>query len=122
MSLILDLVGTSLVVVLLYWLSKSMRSHLKPKESKMKGDLYMSGDAAEPISRRMYLDLYAFIAYFVLFNAIVFVITTVFFIAHDITPVVLIYVAIIGITLIFGVKKSFDRETLKPIKYLGGSE
>ena len=124
-ALIIDL-AVSLLVVLLVWLiSKRVRKILgtqPPTQSEMKKDLFSSGEGsirAEP--RKVFIDTYIFIAFFVLFDVSVFILATVFFVSGNTIVAALIYSGIVLITLLVAVKKKYPREAMDPI-YEGGSE
>lgn len=124
-ALIIDL-AVSLLVVLLVWLiSKRVRKILgtqPPTQSEMKKDLFSSGEGsikAEP--RKVFIDTYIFIAFFVLFDVSVFILATVFFVSGNTIVAALIYAGIVLITLLVAVKKKYPREAMDPI-YEGGSK
>ena len=124
-ALIIDL-SVSLLVVLAVWLiSKRVRKILgtqPPTQSKMKTDLFASGEGsimAKP--RKIFIDTFVFIAFFVLFDVAVFILATVFFISGEIAvaaPLIsaaLIYTGIILITVLVAVKKKYARDAVDPI-------
>jgi NADH:ubiquinone oxidoreductase subunit 3 (subunit A) len=119
--------GVSLLVVLLVWLiSKRVRKILgtqPPTQSKMKRDLFSSGEGsikAKP--RKVFIDTYIYLAFFVLFDVAVFILATAFFFSgNNVIAASLIYAGIILITLIVAVKKKYAREAMDPLPE-GGSE
>ena len=129
-ALILDIGLTALLVVVIYAISWKVRKILgsqPAKQSKMKRQLFQSGDAIAAKPRRMYIDTYVFLAFFVLFDVAVFILATVFFIDKldaDYTSgiiVALIYTGIIFLTLLVAVKKKYDRDAID-IVVDGGAE
>ena len=124
-ALIIDL-SVSLLVVLAVWLiSKRVRFILgtqPPTQSKMKKDLFASGEGsimAKP--RKIYIDTFVFVAFFVLFDVAVFILATAFFSTGDLAVAVptitaaLIYTGIVLGTVLFGVKKKYARDAIDPI-------
>jgi NADH:ubiquinone oxidoreductase subunit 3 (subunit A) len=123
-ALIVDL-SVSLLVVLAVWLiSKRVRFLLgtqPPTQSKMKKDLFASGEGsimAKP--RKVFIDTFVFIAFFVLFDVAVFILATAFFVEGQVVVAVLIYTAIVLVTVVAAVKKKYARDAMDPIK--GGLE
>ena len=123
-ALIIDLVFSVFVVILVWLISKRVRKILgtQPEhQSEMKRDLFSSGEGsirAKP--RRIFIDTYVFVAFFVLFDVSVFILATAFFIKGQMVVAALIYTAIVLITLLAAVKKKYPRDTIDPIK--GGTE
>ncbi|MHA1228935.1 MAG: NADH-quinone oxidoreductase subunit J family protein [Candidatus Hodarchaeales archaeon] len=124
-ALLVDL-GVSLLVVLLVWLiSKRVRKILgtqPPTQSKMTKDLFSSGEGsirAKP--RKIFIDTYVFIAFFVLFDVSVFILATSFFIAGKTIISALIYSGIVLLTLLIAVKKKYAfRRRFKTMSVLVG--
>ncbi len=125
-ALVIDL-GVSLIVVLLVWLiSKRVRKILgtqPPTQSKMKRDLFSSGEGsikAKP--RKVFFDTYIYIAFFVLFDVSVFILATAFFVSgNNAIAASLIYTGIVLLTLIVAVKRKYARDAMDPLPE-GGSE
>ncbi len=124
-ALIVDL-SVSLLVVLAVWLiSKRVRFVLgtqPPTQSKMKLDLFASGEGsimAKP--RKIFIDTFVFIAFFVLFDVAVFILATAFFIEGDTVVAALIYTGIVLVTVLAAVKKKYARDAIDPISE-GGIE
>lgn len=124
-ALLIDL-AVSLLVVLLVWLiSKRVRKILgtqPPTQSKMKKDLFSSGEGsimAKP--RKIFIDTFVFIAFFVLFDVSVFILATAFFIEGNVVVAALIYTGIVLVTVVAAVKKKYARDAIDPI-YEGGTE
>ena len=126
-ALIIDL-SVSLLVVLAIWLiSKRVGKILgtqPPTQSKMKLDLFASGEGsmmAKP--RKIFIDTFVFIAFFVLFDVAVFILATVFFISGEIHLIgaALIYAGIVLITVLVAVKKKYARDAIDPI-FEGGTK
>ncbi|MHA1302555.1 MAG: NADH-quinone oxidoreductase subunit A [Candidatus Heimdallarchaeaceae archaeon] len=123
-ALILDIVLTALVVLLIYAISWKVRKILgsqPEKQSKMKRQLFQSGDAIEAKPRRMYIDTYVFLAFFVLFDVAAFILATVFFLQktnpsyNNAIVIALIYSGITLLTLMFAVKKKYQRDVIDPV-------
>ncbi|MHA1114641.1 MAG: NADH-quinone oxidoreductase subunit A [Candidatus Heimdallarchaeum aukensis] len=123
-ALLFDIGLGALVVLLIYAISWKVRKILgsqPEKQSKKKRQLFQSGDAIEAKPRRMYIDTYVFIAYFVLFDVAAFILATVFFITKsnpnytDGITLALVYSAIILVTLLFAMKKRYPRDVIDPI-------
>jgi len=123
-ALLFDIGLGALVVLLIYTISWKVRKILgsqPEKQSKKKRQLFQSGDAIEAKPRRMYIDTYVFIAYFVLFDVAAFILATVFFITKsnpnytDGITLALVYSAIILVTLLFAMKKRYPRDVIDPI-------
>ena len=118
-ALIIDL-SVSLLVVLAVWLiSKRVRKILgtqPPEQSKMKKDLFSSGEGsirAQP--RKIFIDTFVFIAFFVLFDVAVFILATAFFVEGQVVIAALIYAAIVLVTVLAAVKKKYARDAMDPI-------
>ena len=118
-ALIIDL-SVSLLVVLAVWLiSKRVRFILgtqPPTQSKMKRDLFASGEGsimAKP--RKIFIDTFVFIAFFVLFDVAVFILATAFFVSGNTVVAALIYTSIVLLTLLVAVKKKYARDAIDPI-------
>lgn len=125
-ALIVDVVASVLVVALVWAISKKVRQILgtqPEKQSKMKRQLFASGEGSMPAKpRKMFIDTYVYLAFFVLFDVSVFILATVFFVSAD-KPITaaLIYAAIVLITVLVAVKKKYPRDAMDPIVD-GGSE
>ena len=124
-ALIIDL-SVSLLVVLAVWLiSKRVRFILgtqPPTQSKMKLDLFASGEGsimAKP--RKIFIDTFVFIAFFVLFDVAVFILATAFFVSGNTVVAALIYTSIVLLTVLVAVKKKYARDAIDPISE-GGIE
>jgi NADH:ubiquinone oxidoreductase subunit 3 (subunit A) len=88
----------------------------------MKQDLFSSGEGsilAKP--RKIFIDTYVFIAFFVLFDIAVFILVTVFFAGSANLEAALIYTAIILITVLVALRKKYPRDSVDPIAE-GGTE
>jgi len=125
-ALAVDLVVSLLVVLLVWLISKRVRKILgtqPPTQSKMKRDLFSSGEGsikAKP--RKIFFDTYIYIAFFVLFDVAVFILATTFFVSgNNVIATSLIYTGIVFITLIVAVKRKYAREAMDPLPE-GGSE
>ena len=100
-ALIIDLVASIVLAVVVWLISKRVRYLLgtqPPEQSKMKKDLFSSGEGsilAKP--RKIFIDTYVFIAFFVLFDIAAFILATVFFVG--IAPVANLEAALIYIEL-----------------------
>ncbi len=124
-ALIIDLVVSLLVVLAVWLISKRVRFILgtqPPTQSKMKLDLFASGEGSiEAKPRKIFIDTFVFIAFFVLFDVAVFILATAFFISGDIVvagPLIgaaLIYTVIILVTVLVAVKKKYARDAIDPI-------
>lgn len=124
-ALLIDL-SVSLLVVLLVWLiSKTVRKILgtqPPTQTKMKRDLFASGEGSiKAVPRKIFIDTYVFVAFFVLFDVAVFILATAFFIPDNVIAAALIYTSIVLLTVLIAVKKKYPREAMDPIPE-GGSE
>jgi len=114
-ALLAYVVATIIVVGIILWLSSAMR--VKPKvQSKMKKELFQSGDTIEAKPRKIYIDTYVFLAYFVLFDVSVFILATTFFVTGNDFIGALLYVSILVITLLVALKKKFSRDVIEPIR------
>jgi len=123
-ALLFDIGLGALVVLLIYAISWKVRKILgsqPEKQSKKKRQLFQSGDAIEAKPRRMYIDTYVFVAYFVLFDVAAFILATVFFITKanpnytDSITLALVYSSIVLATLLFAMKKRYPRDVIDPI-------
>lgn len=124
-ALIIDLTVSLLVVLAVWLISKRVRFILgtqPPTQSKMKKDLFASGEGsilAKP--RKIFIDTFVFIAFFVLFDVAVFILATVFFVSGEPVVAALIYTSIVLVTILVAVKKKYARDTIDPISE-GGIE
>jgi NADH:ubiquinone oxidoreductase subunit 3 (subunit A) len=126
LALIIDLIASVVLAVVVWLISKRVRYILgtqPPKQSEMKRDLFSSGEGsimAKP--RKIFIDTYVYLAFFVLFDIAVFILVTVFFTtgAVGILEAALIYLAIILITVLVAIKKKYPRDAVDAIK--GGTE
>lgn len=126
-ALLIDVIA-SLVLALVVWLiSKRVRFILgtqPPTQSEMKKDLFASGEGsilAKP--RKIFIDTYIFIAFFVLFDIAVFILMTIFFVTtgtDNVLEAALVYLALILITVLVALKKKYPRDAVDPI--VGGNE
>ncbi|MHA1347032.1 MAG: NADH-quinone oxidoreductase subunit A [Candidatus Heimdallarchaeaceae archaeon] len=124
-ALLIDLVVSLLVVLAVWLISKRVRFILgtqPPTQSKMKLDLFASGEGSiEAKPRKIFIDTFVFIAFFVLFDVAVFILATAFFISGDIAvagPLIgaaLIYTGIVLVTVLTAVKKKYARDAIDPI-------
>jgi len=113
-ALIVDIIATALIVAIFLILSKAMR--IQPKtQSKMKRELFQSGDTLPPKPRRIYIDTYVFVAFFVLFDVAVFILATLFFINSNNLAAGIMYAMILFLTVIAAIKKKFARDVIEPI-------
>lgn len=121
-ALIIDLVASIVLAVVVWLISKRVRYLLgtqPPEQSKMKKDLFSSGEGsilAKP--RKIFIDTYVFIAFFVLFDIAAFIIATVFFVG--VVPgatleAALIYLALILVTVLVAIKKKYPRDAVDPV-------
>ena len=124
-ALLID-VTVSLLVVLLVWvISKTVRKILgtqPPTQSQMKRDLFASGEGsikAQP--RKVFIDTYIYVAFFVLFDVAAFILATFFFVADQTVAAALIYAGIVLLTVLIAIRKKYPREAMDPIPE-GGSE
>jgi NADH:ubiquinone oxidoreductase subunit 3 (subunit A) len=131
LALIIDLIASVILAIVVWLISKRVRFILgtqPPKQSEMKKDLFSSGEGsilAKP--RKIFIDTYVFIAFFVLFDIAVFILLTVFFVTEptvvisDVMTAALAYLTIILVTVLFVLKKKYPRDAADPIVE-GGSE
>ena len=125
-ALLIDIIASVVVAVVVWLISKRVRHILgtqPPTQSDMKRDLFASGEGsimAKP--RKIFIDTYVFIAFFVLFDIAVFILVTVFFVGFTAAylEAALIYLTIILVTVLVAIKKKYPRDTVDPIK--GGTE
>lgn len=121
-ALIIDLVASIVLAVVVWLISKRVRYLLgtqPPEQSKMKKDLFSSGEGsilAKP--RKIFIDTYVFIAFFVLFDIAAFIIATVFFVG--VVPgatleAALIYLALVLVTVLVAIKKKYPRDAADPV-------
>ncbi len=121
-ALIIDLVASIVLAVVVWLISKRVRYILgtqPPEQSKMKKELFSSGEGsilAKP--RKIFIDTYVFIAFFVLFDIAAFILATVFFVG--IAPgatleAALIYLALILVTVLVAIKKKYPRDAADPV-------
>jgi len=121
-ALIIDLVASIVLAVVVWLISKRVRFLLgtqPPEQSKMKKELFSSGEGsilAKP--RKIFIDTYVFIAFFVLFDIAAFILATVFFVG--IAPgatleAALIYSALILVTVLVAIKKKYPRDAADPV-------
>lgn len=121
-ALIIDLVASIVLAVVVWLISKRVRYLLgtqPPEQSKMKKDLFSSGEGsilAKP--RKIFIDTYVFIAFFVLFDIAAFILATVFFVG--IAPgatleAALIYLALVLVTVLVAIKKKYPRDAVDPV-------
>ncbi len=121
-ALIIDLVASIVLAVVVWLISKRVRYLLgtqPPEQSKMKKDLFSSGEGsilAKP--RKIFIDTYVFIAFFVLFDIAAFILATVFFVG--IAPgatleAALIYLALVLVTVLVAIKKKYPRDAADPV-------
>ena len=124
-ALLIDLVFSVAVVILVWLISKRVRKILGTQpdhQTEMKKDLFSSGEGSiDAKPRRIFIDTYVFLAFFVLFDVAVFILATAFFIADQTIVAALLYSAIVLITLLVAVKKKYPRDTVDFIAE-GGSE
>lgn len=121
-ALIIDLVASIVLAVVVWLISKRVRYILgtqPPEQSKMKKELFSSGEGsilAKP--RKIFIDTYVFIAFFVLFDIAAFIVATVFFVG--VAPgatleAALIYLALILVTVLVAIKKKYPRDAADPV-------
>ena len=121
-ALIIDLVASIILAVVVWLISKRVRHILgtqPPTQTKMKRDLFSSGEGsilAKP--RKIFIDTYIFIAFFILFDIAAFILVTVFFVV--VTPgavleAALIYAALVLITVLVAIKKKYPRDAADPV-------
>lgn len=121
-ALTIDLVASIVLAVVVWLISKRVRYLLgtqPPEQSKMKKDLFSSGEGsilAKP--RKIFIDTYVFIAFFVLFDIAAFILATVFFVG--VAPgatleAALIYLALVLVTVLVAIKKKYPRDAADPV-------
>jgi NADH:ubiquinone oxidoreductase subunit 3 (subunit A) len=124
-ALLIDVIASIVLAVVVWLISKRVRYILgtqPPTQSEMKQDLFSSGEGsilAKP--RKIFIDTYVFVAFFVLFDIAVFILVTVFFIGTAPLEAALIYTAIILITVLVALRKKYPRDAVDPIVE-GGNE
>jgi len=128
LALIIDVIASVILAIVVWLISKRVRYILgtqPPKQSEMKKDLFSSGEGsimAHP--RKIFVDTYVFIAFFVLFDIAVFILLTVFFIntnPNNVLEAALVYLAIVFLTVLIALKKKYPRDAVDPIPQ-GGNE
>ncbi len=124
-ALLIDVIASIVLAVVVWLISKRVRYILgtqPPTQSQMKQDLFSSGEGsilAKP--RKIFIDTYVFIAFFVLFDIAVFILATVFFAGSANLEAALIYTAIVLLTVLVALKKKYPRDAVDPIVE-GGTE
>ena len=124
-ALIVDVIASIILAVVVWLISKRVRYILgtqPPTQSQMKQDLFSSGEGsilAKP--RKIFIDTYVFIAFFVLFDIAVFILVTVFFAGSANLEAALIYTVIVLITVLVALRKKYPRDAVDPIVE-GGTE
>ena len=128
-ALLIDIIASVVLAVVVWLISKRVRFILgtqPPKQSEMKRDLFASGEGsilAKP--RKIFIDTYIFIAFFVLFDIAVFMLVTIFFVSAGIQALALeaalVYLALIFLTVLIVIKKKYPRDAMDPIPQ-GGNE
>ena len=124
-ALLIDVIASIVLAIVVWLISKRVRYILgtqPPTQSEMKQDLFSSGEGsilAKP--RKIFIDTYVFIAFFVLFDIAVFILVTVFFAGSANLEAALIYTAIILITVLVALRKKYPRDAEDPIVE-GGTE
>ena len=124
---IIDIIASIVLAVVVWLISKRVRYILgtqPPTQSKMKQDLFSSGEGsilAKP--RKIFIDTYVFIAFFILFDIAAFILVTVFFASNTSANLeaALIYTAIVLITVLVALRKKYPRDAVDPIVE-GGTE
>ena len=129
LALIIDIIASVVLAVVVWLISKRVRYILgtqPPKQSDMKRDLFASGEGsimAKP--RKIFIDTYIFIAFFVLFDIAVFVLVTIFFVSAGIQTIALeaalVYLALLLLTVLIALKRKYPRDAVDPIPQ-GGNE
>jgi len=121
-ALIIDLIASVVLAVVVWLISKRVRYILDtqpPTQSKMKKDLFASGEGsilAKP--RKIFIDTYVFIAFFILFDIAAFILATVFFVGlapAATLEAALVYSALILITVLVAIKKKYPRDAADPV-------
>ena len=124
-ALLIDVIASIVLAVVVWLISKRVRYILgtqPPTQSEMKQDLFSSGEGsilAKP--RKIFIDTYVFIAFFVLFDIAAFILVTVFFAGSANLEAALIYTTIILITVLVALRKKYPRDAVDPIVE-GGTE
>lgn len=128
-ALLIDIIASVVLAVVVWLISKRVRFILgtqPPKQSEMKRDLFASGEGsimAKP--RKIFIDTYIFIAFFVLFDIAVFMLVTLFFVSAGIKALALeaalVYLALIFLTVLIVIQKKYPRDAMDPIPQ-GGNE
>ncbi len=124
-ALLIDVIASIVLAVVVWLISKRVRYILgtqPPKQSQMKKDLFSSGEGsilAQP--RKIFIDTYVFIAFFVLFDIAVFILVTVFFAGSANLEAALIYTVIVLLTVLVALRKKYPRDAVDPIVE-GGTE
>jgi len=124
-ALLIDVIASIVLAVVVWLISKRVRYILgtqPPTQSQMKRDLFSSGEGsilAKP--RKIFIDTYVFIAFFVLFDIAVFILVTVFFAGSANLEAALIYTTIVLLTVLVALKKKYPRDAVDPIVE-GGTE
>ncbi|NPD88022.1 MAG: NAD(P)H-quinone oxidoreductase subunit 3 [Asgard group archaeon] len=124
-ALLIDVIASIVLAVVVWLISKRVRYILgtqPPTQSQMKRDLFSSGEGsilAKP--RKIFIDTYVFIAFFVLFDIAVFILVTVFFAGDANLEAALIYTTIVFLTVLVALKKKYPRDAVDPIVE-GGTE
>ncbi len=124
-ALLIDVIASIVLAVVVWLISKRVRYILgtqPPTQSQMKKDLFSSGEGsilAKP--RKIFIDTYVFIAFFVLFDIAAFILVTVFFAGSANLEAALIYTAIVLITVLVAIRKKYPRDAVDPIVE-GGTE
>jgi NADH:ubiquinone oxidoreductase subunit 3 (subunit A) len=129
LALIIDIIASVVLAVVVWLISKRVRYILgtqPPKQSEMKRDLFSSGEGsimAKP--RKIFIDTYIFIAFFVLFDIAVFMLVTMFFVSAGFQSLALeaalVYLALIFLTVLVALKKKYPRDAVDLIPQ-GGNE
>ena len=126
-ALIIDIIASVVLAIVVWLISKRVRYILgtqPPKQSEMKKDLFSSGEGsirAQP--RKIFIDTYVFIAFFVLFDIAVFILLTLFFVSsgtENVLEAALVYLALIFITVLVAIRRKYPRDAVDPIT--GGNE
>jgi NADH:ubiquinone oxidoreductase subunit 3 (subunit A) len=124
-ALLIDVIASIVLAVVVWLISKRVRYILgtqPPTQSNMKRDLFSSGEGsilAKP--RKIFIDTYVFIAFFVLFDIAVFILVTVFFAGSANLEAALIYTTIVLLTVLVALRKKYPRDAVDPIVE-GGTE
>ena len=127
-ALIIDIAASVILAVVVWLISKRVRYILgtqPPKQSAMKKDLFASGEGsilAKP--RKIFIDTYVFIAFFVLFDIAVFILMTLFFVTtgtNNVLEAALVYLSLLLLTVLVALRKKYPRDAVDPIVQ-GGTE